>query len=150
MHELPYYEWTMSQLRKWGVGFGVLTPIVVLLAATLLVGCSNDSSRDLASASKAPSTLETVAAQKFLSELKESGHLPGFTTNDHGRMTSDYVPLAKNVLYPFSITYHCVKNGDSSTYHYTVVSESKDSAWQLQRAWKTDSNGKVLEEWPVQ
>jgi len=41
------------------------------------------------------------------------------------------------------------KNGDSSTYNYTVVRSSKDTAWKLQKAWRTGTDGHVIEDYPI-
>jgi hypothetical protein len=41
------------------------------------------------------------------------------------------------------------QDGDTATYHYTVVRESEGSRWKLQRAWRTDGDERVAEEYPV-
>lgn len=38
---------------------------------------------------------------------------------------------------------------DASQYHYTVVQKSPDGPWQLQKAWRTDKNGRVIEQYKV-
>ena len=38
---------------------------------------------------------------------------------------------------------------DAAICHYTVVRESDGSPWKLQRAWRTDANGSVLEEYRI-
>jgi len=38
---------------------------------------------------------------------------------------------------------------DFSVYHYTLVQESKDSPWKLQKAWRTDADGRLIEEYAV-
>ncbi|MGA3284275.1 MAG: hypothetical protein ABSD57_07445 [Verrucomicrobiota bacterium] len=43
-----------------------------------------------------------------------------------------------------------MKTGEAATNNYILVKQSKGAKWQLQRAWRTDSSGQVIEEWPVQ
>lgn len=91
----------------------------------------------------------TKEAEKFLSNLKEKGLLPGWLQNEHGNITF-WIPAEINPeIYPVSRTFNGTKNGDVSKYHYAIVKTSPNSAWKLQRAWQTDSNGKVLKEFPV-
>ena len=39
---------------------------------------------------------------------------------------------------------------EGSICHYTVVRESNDSPWKLQKAWRTDAHGRVVEEYQTQ
>jgi hypothetical protein len=96
-------------------------------------------------------TTETIAAGEYLHTLHNEGRLPGDSKLDRGQMTTDKLPLTgfKELVYPFSRTFQVVKEGDPSIYHYTVGRQSKESPWQLERAWRTDSAGKVVEEWPL-
>jgi hypothetical protein len=41
------------------------------------------------------------------------------------------------------------KKGKRSVYSYTVVRESEDAPWQLQRAWEAAPNGRVLKEYQI-
>ena len=84
-------------------------------------------------------------------ELRKADRLPGISKNEHGHATSGKVkfPDPNEGNYPVSQTFHIVKTGDSATNHYSIVRESENSDWQLQRAWRTDSAGRVIEEWPV-
>ncbi len=82
-----------------------------------------------------------IAALTFLTNCK----LPGLSKVDEGtaarRETMNGSPNSQ------TIGFH--KNGDSSTYHYTVARNSKNGAWKLQKAWRTDSNGHLMKEYPV-
>jgi hypothetical protein len=94
------------------------------------------------------------AAGMFCDDLKAQDRLPGISENSHGDMTSDDLSesdscISQKIKYPFLLTFHIVLTGDSLTNHYTLMQPSKDSAWQLQRAWRTDSDGRVMKEWPV-
>jgi Aspartyl protease len=73
----------------------------------------------------------------FLYHLKKSGQLPGCSKDEHGELT---IHILKN-------EYALQKNNDSSIYHYQVVQSS--DGWKLQRAWRTDANGKILQEYPI-
>jgi hypothetical protein len=53
------------------------------------------------------------------------------------------------VAYPLSQTFRVVKTGEASTNIYTFERLSKDAAWQLEKAWETDSNGQVVTNWTV-
>ena len=94
------------------------------------------------------------AAATFFDDLRKQGRLPGVQSNSHGEGSSDSLEdtdswIAQKIKYPFSITINLVLTDDSLTNHYTLTCPSKDSSWQLQRAWRTDLEGHVVKEWPV-
>jgi hypothetical protein len=79
---------------------------------------------------------------EFLRDLKKKSQLPGWTKDDKGQLVysgSHSNPLAFTVK----------KTGDSFIYHYSIASASKNSPWKLQKAWRTDQDGKTIEEYPV-
>src|SRR5216683_1259443 len=39
------------------------------------------------------------------------------------------------------------EKGDPSTFHYTVIRESKDIPWKLLKAWRTGANDRIIEEY---
>ena len=86
------------------------------------------------------------SAVNFLRGLMKKGQLPGWSKRDE-------VATKKVHFYfhfPDSITCdHLQKKGDASVYHYEIARTSKDSPWQLQKAWRTDARGHLLEEYPV-
>jgi hypothetical protein len=85
-----------------------------------------------------------AAARDLLVKLKEENQLPGMSKDAH--------ETQKRVTIDFSFrtaAFDLVKNGDSSVYHYTVIRASKGIRWKLRKAWRTDDNGKVHEEFPV-
>lgn len=138
-----------------------LNVFIVLGITILLIGCSsNHNTSDLnkmtASMLKSPGTAESVAAGDFLLALYKQGTLPGDFRGGqgeaHGEIKSDEVPLSdiQHITYPISRTFYVIIPSETSTNNYTVVKLSKNSSWKLQRAWKTDSNGQVIKEWPVQ
>ena len=84
------------------------------------------------------------AGRDYLSQLRQEGRLPGQTTNDHGIVSVD----GTMAYYPYSLTMR-FKEGEASTNNYTIVQIKKDSPWQLKRAWQTDSNDQIIQEWAV-
>jgi hypothetical protein len=98
---------------------------------------------------------EENGAAGFMDDLRKEDRLPGISKDEHGDETWDIPSTSdswhsKKIKYPFLLTYQIVLHGDSLTNHYTVMQPSKNSAWLLQRAWRTDSQGRVIKEWPVE
>jgi hypothetical protein len=85
---------------------------------------------------------------KFLFRLKQEGQLPGFSKNDKGK-TIGFLWHHNDSPYLDSATWDNLKNGGSDIYHYTFTRTSKHGSWKLQKAWRTDASGKMLEEYPV-
>ena len=85
------------------------------------------------------------AGMDYLFHLRLEGRLPGITTTEHGN-ASISGGLSR---YPYSLTMRFNKQGEASTNNYTILQLKKDSPWQLKRAWQTDSNGQIIQEWPV-
>ncbi len=85
------------------------------------------------------------SAMKFLHSLKQKGRLPGWSKKD--KLAGNTVDF--HIRLPNSGTCDAAKEGDPTIYHYTVVRDAKDGAWKLQKAWRTDAKGKVIEEYPV-
>lgn len=81
------------------------------------------------------------AAEAFLHNLKENGQLPGWPTNDKGTIYGEALPGFEQ--------FDGRKYGDPSTYHYQVARTSDGSTWKLQKAWRTDQDDNMVEEFPV-
>lgn len=88
------------------------------------------------------------SALKFLIHLNEKNQLPGASKNDHGKTTDVHFDH-NDSPYLDSVTWDILKNGDPSIYHYIVTRASKNGPWKLQKAWRTDTDGKTFEEFPV-
>jgi hypothetical protein len=84
-------------------------------------------------------------AEKFLFDLAGKGQLPGWSKDDRGQFSG---PVPAEV-YPFSETFAVRKFGDPTVYHYTVVRETKESSWKLQKAWRTGVNGHLVKDYPI-
>jgi hypothetical protein len=70
--------------------------------------------------------------------------LPGWSKDEHSQPGGVTVHLTGN-----SATVDARKKDDPSTYHYTVIRAAKNGSWKLQKAWRTDQDGKTIEEFPV-
>lgn len=94
---------------------------------------------------KQPAGVLTQEAAKFLGALGQKGELPGWSKD----IWFDLIPDGWSVHFPVSRTFHGHKIGDQALYHYTIVRESQDRSWKMQRAWRTGPDGRVIEEYPV-
>ena len=87
--------------------------------------------------------------------LKHQGRLPGWTKSDRGYIWFDLAALLdlqqeiRWETYPATRTLLVHKTGSPFGYHYVVRRNSRDSAWTLQRAWRTDAGGKFVEEYAI-
>ena len=85
------------------------------------------------------------SAGKFLRSLENRGQLPGWSKNDSvaaGRVTFHF-------FYPCTVIFDIPKETDAFIYHYTLARASDDGPWELQRAWRTDTAGKLMTEYSV-
>lgn len=80
-------------------------------------------------------------AKAFLNNLKENGQLPGWSKKDEGTIFWQ--------SFPDFDEFDGRKNGDPSDYHYQITRLSQDSPRKLQKAWRSDQDGKAIEEFPV-
>ncbi len=91
-------------------------------------------------------TVEGKSAIKFLKRLLSINQLPGW--DKHDEKASKTVHLV--FQYPDSVTFdHAQKKGDPSIYHYQVSRASKASPWKLDKAWRTDSDGHMIQEYSI-
>jgi hypothetical protein len=97
--------------------------------------------------------IHTRKAGEFIFRLRLKGQLPGLPINEKGSMRCQDPP-AEGLFdtYPVSRTYYFrFENRDIQTVlHYTAVKMSKISDWQLQKAWRSDENGQIVEQYPTQ
>ena len=86
------------------------------------------------------------AAGKLLDRLKRNGRLPGWSRRDKFANRTERIDLR----YPdFAAFNHVRKKGDSSIYHYELARESATRPWKLKKAWRTDTEGRTIEDYPV-
>jgi hypothetical protein len=99
-------------------------------------------------------SIGNAQAGQFLLQLLKNDRLPGISKDEHVQLTTDIVPIMISnklveISYPMERTLRLVKNGETSSNNYTLVKQTNDSEWKLQKAWLTDSNGQIIQEWPV-
>lgn len=94
-------------------------------------------------------------ALRLLKNLKQKDQVPGWPKRDKAPA---YFDAFGSVLGHYdasgdpdfnSIVCFLLKDGDSSVYHYTIVRDSKDSPWRLQKASRTDRSGQVIQDYPL-
>jgi hypothetical protein len=88
-------------------------------------------------------------AESYMVSLEQRDQLPGFAKGQHGSLTGILGPRDLNLVFPGVRSFTAIKKGDPSTYHYTVSRPTEVSAWKLLRAWRTDAEGRVAEEYGV-
>ncbi len=70
----------------------------------------------------------------------------------HEQVTTSLVASrleSAEVKYPPAVTFLVTETGEVFTNHYTLVRSEKGAAWQLDKAWRTDPQGRTVKEWPV-
>jgi hypothetical protein len=88
-------------------------------------------------------------AEAFISNLQRKEQLPGFFKGERGMIYSFTRSCQLDLIFPASRTFTASKKGDASTYHYTVARSSEESAWSLQRAWRTSPDGALAAEYNI-
>jgi hypothetical protein len=89
----------------------------------------------------------SIEAEKFLAGLGKAEQLAGLSDRPPGDLRA--VKIDCSGTFPFFQSFDFHKTGDSSVYHYDVVQAFQNGPWKLQRAWRTDRNGKTIEEYPA-
>jgi hypothetical protein len=97
---------------------------------------------------KLPGGEMTLEAGRFLYGLAKRRQLPGFRKGESGNVVFALAVSgeAPSDAYPVCRLFDSSIQGAPSVYHYLVVRASMHSAWRLQRAWRTDRDGLVIEE----
>lgn len=86
------------------------------------------------------------SALNFLRNLLSENRLPGWSAGDE--------PATRDVRFHLDLPNNALcdglwKKGDPSVYHYELARASKSSPWVLQKAWRTDENGKTVQEYQM-
>jgi hypothetical protein len=87
---------------------------------------------------------------EFLIGLWGKDQLPGFSAGEVDGISFRAFMApgeCESWVHPLSRTLTCSKKGD--TYYYLTIQGSESSAWKLQKAWRTDSNERVIEEYAI-
>ena len=90
-------------------------------------------------------------AGQFFVGLARNGRLPGLSGNAHGSMRMEKMPvISPNGPYFLSGEVHLItSDSPPKNYYYVVVQTYSNGGFQLQKAWRADASGKVLEEYPI-
>ncbi len=106
--------------------------------------------------SQLPGGALTIDAANFLVRLFDQSQLPGLVKmkGEHGQISLIADPLdllkeSNSEAYPVSRTVEIRKSGDLSIRHYTIVRAAPGTPWQLQQAWRTSPDGRIIEEYPI-
>ena len=92
-----------------------------------------------------PLPLATITSPlSFLRSLKDEGQLPGWSKNERGTPKEAKMDPSFN-----SGTLELLKDGESFVYRYQIARTSKDSPWQLQKAWRTDQDNHSVAIYPI-
>jgi Peptidase of plants and bacteria len=88
-------------------------------------------------------------AEAFMVNLQQKEELPGFSKCEHGRLSSMAHRRQLDLTFPAVRSFTATKQGDNSIYHSTVIRTSEESAWTMRRAWRTNLDGTLAEEYSI-
>src|SRR5205823_6534024 len=117
------------------------------------------STRALAFLKKKPGGDLTFQAGQYLRELFEQDKLPGVSKAEArkgagkhlftlGLKPHDLMNAAESDTFPASRKFYGQYSQEDRTY-YLVIRESSAGTWKLQRAWKADASGRMVEEFSL-
>lgn len=90
-------------------------------------------------------TAEARSAVRFLEGLAKQGQLPGWSKTDEPAHTENTIQF--HFSYPHIVTLDDLrKKGDPSIYHYRVSRKSRTDPWTVVKAWRTDPDGRLIQE----
>jgi hypothetical protein len=83
--------------------------------------------------------------------LQDEGHLPGIVKDDKAEIweTSSMVDLDLQEN-PSPHEIRALKRGDPSIYHYQFIRPCQECPWILNKAWRTDSQNHLVQEYTVE
>lgn len=85
-------------------------------------------------------------AEQYASDLKRQDKLPGYSSNEHGRVIVRAPWDGGHVSYPASVTLRAWKEGDRTKYCYDLVKDDPQSTWQLTKASHLDRHNKLIDQ----
>ena len=90
-------------------------------------------------------------AVQFFVNSAQNGRMPGLSPNAHGTMRMEKMPvISPNGPYFLSGEVHLItSDSPPKNFYYVVVQTYSNSDFQVQKAWRADVSGKVLEEYPI-
>lgn len=101
---------------------------------------------------KQPQTVVTLAALKFLKQLKQEGRLPGTPADEAGMFRSEKRPelMTSGPSYSFKEIHYFTTAGPARNRFYVVEQVSSNSPPQLVKAWAADEAGNIVQTYSVQ
>jgi hypothetical protein len=89
-------------------------------------------------------------AVRYLHQLRLQGRLPGFKQDEQCIVLMPGHSISET-NYPITLELRARKRNVAGpfSYHFRLIKTSADSGWRLQKAWRTDANGSIAEEFPV-
>jgi hypothetical protein len=115
----------------------------------------NAAKRALAYLKKAPGGKLTLEASQLLRNLCESNQLPGFFRDlsqpkreqlTVGLEPEDFLAACESVALPATRKFFAQLGEEGDRVHYVLHRASAAEDWKIQRAWRSDTSGRVLEE----
>lgn len=146
----PEVSLEMKDVESDGIGIDFLARYLVTLDFpnhTLYLKRTSDY-RLQDKARMMEATIIAKSALKYLGHLLLKNQLPGASESEQAKNTHFDFHHTESP-YSDSVTIDTQFNNYSSLYHYTCVRTSNSGPWKLQKAWRTDSNGNTIEEYPV-
>jgi hypothetical protein len=122
----------MKRFRQFATFLG-------LFSAIILTGCI--SQQTAAHSAKGQLLQE---AERYTSDLKGQDKLPGYSSNERGRVIASAPWKGGNVSYPASVFVRAWKEGDETIFCYDLVKDTPESNWQLTRATHLDKDKKLI------
>ncbi len=87
----------------------------------------------------------------FLEMLHENGRLPGYSKDAHGNLRLEKPPtISRKGPYYWSLELRAfTQDAPPRNLYFVLVQTYSNSGFQLQKAWREDGSGKVVEEYPI-
>lgn len=122
--------------------FRLISWSLCVLVVVVLTGCISPEE----TASGSPKGKLLKEAGEFASDLKAHDKLPGYSSNEHGRLITSAAWKGGHVSYPATVTVRAWKEGDDTTYCYALVKDNPESNWQLTKVTHLDKSDQVIEQ----
>lgn len=144
--------WTRTKAVVATCAIAIIIACVAVVVANMRSSPAPAQKRKLMDVSqlmKTPGYAVTTEAVSFLHQLKINGELPGVAKNEQIMLL--FPPgIANATNYPIIRNFQGrKKNGGPWPYHFIVIKTSATNDWQLQKAWRTGTNGNVVEKFSV-
>lgn len=84
---------------------------------------------------------DMYSVMEFMKEPGKRGRLPGVSKGDKGNLYRGLSPGVETFIFH--------KFGDPSFLNYQFSKTAEGGSWKLEKAWRSDENGKTIEDFPV-